>query len=170
MALWVLFLSVLFIALATSAFFAQRIPLVFKFLVIGIAVVMASVIVTTTEPYMGWPTDATIASGRVVAVQVINPTPNENGHIYLWAYATPTTPTWLDGFFYQFPDRAPRVYTVPYSSDNSKKFNEAAADLKKGDSITFTNHKGKGGLPGINRNQQAYDLTIKEPQDLLNKQ
>src|SRR5665213_83458 len=148
---------------------------------IAAVAILIAIIGNSFEAYKGWPsTDSPGDHGNILWVDVVVPTVNENGEIYLWI-----NPTGSSNLINYWVDNAPRVYSVPYTSESARNFIDIKDKLKKGFVVKFKKDVvpvGKNGTGGGIGNGQStgnsgrfsdgrdnYSLTTQSPDELLTK-
>lgn len=154
-----------------------------KLIVVTYLFLVSSAIYFSFETYKGWPTSERILKGNLVAVEILEPTDNRPGAIYLWVYDEKREKNLYQKIFhYSTSVPAPRAYVIPYSKTSKERFEEAKKQIEMGATVEIST-EGKGtdiktkGKPGDKLNNSTsgvddYDVpsvNIIPPNEILRK-
>lgn len=104
-----------------------------KIITVTYLFLISSALYFSFETYKGWPTQQTIKKAYLVSVEIIQPSKEFPGAIYLWVYDQPeeNTNSILNVFSYS-DKNAPRAYYLPFTQGASDNFTEAKKQIENG--------------------------------------
>lgn len=104
-----------------------------KIITVTYLFLISSALYFSFETYKGWPTQQSIKKAYLVSVEIIQPSKEFPGAIYLWVYDQPEENTNNIGNIFSYNDKnAPRAYYLPFTQSSSDKFSEAKKQIEKG--------------------------------------
>jgi len=123
-----------------------------KIITVTYLFLISSAVYFSFETYKGWPTQQPIKKAYLAAVEIIQPTKESSGAIYLWVYDAERDMNMLQSIFGYNDTKAPRSYVIPYSQKSSDEFSDAKKKLEEGMVVELNGENKKG----IN-NEEAKD-------------
>jgi len=104
-----------------------------KIITVTYLFLISSALYFSFETYKGWPTQHSIKKAYLVSVEIIQPSKDFPGAIYLWVYDQPEEkPNSIVNIFSYSDKNAPRAYYLPYTQSSNDKFNEAKKQIENG--------------------------------------
>lgn len=164
-------------------FFGRNIFL--KLVVVTYLFLASSAVYFSFDTYKGWPSEEKIQKGILVSVEIIQPSDDHKGAIYLWIYDEKRDATFIQKVFgYSTIIPAPRAYAIPYSESAKGMFEDAKKQIEMGMTVEVTGEKAlvegeerEGGETDENANAsmsgtEEYDapsIRIIPPNEILRK-
>jgi len=154
---------------------------------ITILFIISSLAYFSFDTYKGWPSDERIPKSVIYDIEIIQPSRNFPGAIYVWAVPESKELTFLEKMVvYNYERRgAPRSYYVPFTKSTAKAFGDAQRKLKQGFVVTVDETADSGGGDSGNKGRkgpekdkknggdaQEYDvpaLIITSPDNMIRK-
>lgn len=100
-----------------------------KFITAGILFIWSSSVFFISYNYEGWPTHEEYPRSQIIGIEVVEPSKENNGKIFVWVYHVNV----LSKYFYEYnPENTPRVYDIEFSDEKGKAFTKAKEFLEKG--------------------------------------
>lgn len=121
-------------------FFSRNIFL--KLVVVTYLFLASSAIYFSFDTYKGWPSHEKIQKGILVSVEIVQPTDDHKGAIYLWVYDENKESSFIQKIFgYSTDVPAPRAYVIPYSENAKGMFEDARKQIEMGMTVEVTGEK-----------------------------
>lgn len=130
-----------------------------KFFVVTYLFVVSSAIYFSFDSFKGWPSDEKIHKAYLLAVHIVQPSPQNKGGIYVWTLEERKEPRIFEKLFGLNNVDVPRSYYLPFSTKGEQAFAEAENQLKKGMFVILDGdlpeNKGEGEQQSEGNNQNA---------------
>lgn len=127
-----------------------------KILVVTLFVFLANAVYFSLDGVKGWPAEEpTDVKGMLASVVIVNPTPDDDGGIYISLFPT-TIQKWYE---YVYPRTAPKTYFVEFSNDRAAKFELAKKAMEEGKEVRIN------GIPPKNNSNTGESQEGEEGQN-----
>lgn len=127
-----------------------------KILVVTLFVFLANAVYFSLDGVKGWPAEEpTEVKGMLASVVIVNPTPDDDGGIYISLFPT-MTQKWYE---YVYPRTAPKTYFVEFSNDRAAKFEMAKKAMEEGKEVRIN------GIPPKNNTNSGESQEGEEGQN-----
>jgi hypothetical protein len=112
----------------------------------------------------GYPTPVNVPDGDIAAIEIVNPTADDEGGIFLWVYPEDNDEEWkLDSFLFPNHNRRPKAYALAWTEERAKKYEQMKQAQKEG-FIVQKKKKGDGDFKlGENIQDNNYNFIIIDP-------
>lgn len=106
----------------------------FKLSTITLLFAIVNMIYFSFDTIKGWPSDDKIPKGQLVFVEIVEPTENYTGAIYVYVRHELKVSTWYSKYlsYIYWDNMAPRSYYIPYTNQSSKSMREAKEAMENG--------------------------------------
>lgn len=81
----------------------------------------------------GYPTPVNVPDGDIAAIEIVNPTDDDEGGIFLWVYPETDDEGWkLDTFLFPNTNKRPKAYMLKWTEERAKKYEQMKQAQKEG--------------------------------------
>lgn len=123
-----------------------------KLIVVTYLFLVSSAVYFSFETYKGWPSTDRVLKGNLVAVEILEPSDNHPGAIYLWVYDEKREKNLYQKIFhYSTSMPAPRSYVIPYSKTSKERFEEAKRQIEMGATVEISTDSEGTGIEAKNK-------------------
>ena len=138
----------LFSIFASFMIFRSKIGNILKTLLPALLFISIAFSYVTMSYEKGFPTYATPPEGKIAWIEILQPTKEDGGGIFIWMYPK-YKEQWKLGYFLSLNNNErPKSYGIPYTKDDAEKYSRLKESVKKGYYVDRVDrHEAKDEIP-----------------------